>query len=65
VSAALAPPPRCFAQGRVVHFVTGDPAAFAHTAGVIGGVDGEIIPLPVTELGDKEEDASPRRLGRI
>jgi glutamate racemase len=37
-------------RGRVVHFVTGDPLAFAHTAGVIGGVEGEIIPLPVTEL---------------
>ena len=36
--------------GRVVHFVTGDPVAFAHTAKVIGGVEGEIIPLPVTEL---------------
>jgi glutamate racemase len=38
------------APGRVVHFVTGDPVAFAHTAKVIGGVEGEIIPLPVTEL---------------
>jgi glutamate racemase len=37
-------------HGRVVHFVTGDPRAFAHTAAVIGGVGGEIIPLPVTEL---------------
>jgi hypothetical protein len=37
-------------MGRVVHFVTGDPLAFSHTARVIGGVDGEIIPLPVTEL---------------
>jgi glutamate racemase len=37
-------------HGRVVHFVTGDPRAFAHTAGVIGGVGGEIIPLAVTEL---------------
>jgi len=37
-------------HGRVVHFVTGDPRAFAHTAGVIGGVGGEIIPLPVAEL---------------
>ncbi|MBZ5728498.1 MAG: glutamate racemase [Acidobacteriia bacterium] len=36
--------------GRVVHFVTGDPAAFAHTARVIGGVDGEMVPLPVTAL---------------
>jgi glutamate racemase len=37
-------------HGRVVHFVTGDPRAFAHTAGVIGDVGGEIVPLPVTEL---------------
>jgi glutamate racemase len=37
-------------RGRVIHFVTGDPLAFAHTAAVIGGVEGEIIPLPVTEL---------------
>ena len=42
--------PYTFEPGRVVHFVTGDPLAFAHTAAVIGGVDGEIIPLPVTEL---------------
>jgi glutamate racemase len=38
-------------RGRVIHFVTGDPLAFAHTAAVIGGVEGEIIPLAVTELG--------------
>ena len=43
-------PPRTFELGRVVHLVTGDPLAFSHTAAVIGGVDGEIIPLPVTEL---------------
>jgi len=36
--------------GRVVHFVTGDAIAFAHTARVIGGVEGEVIPLPVSEL---------------
>jgi hypothetical protein len=36
--------------GRVVHFVTGDIAAFAHTARVIGGVEGEIRLLPVSEL---------------
>jgi glutamate racemase len=36
--------------GRVIHFVTGDPIAFDHTAKVIGGVEGEVIPLPVTEL---------------
>jgi glutamate racemase len=61
VSAAFAPPPGCFAQGRVVHFVTGDPIAFAHTAAVIGGVAGEIIPLPVTEL---DEEASRRFAAR-
>ena len=36
--------------GRIVHFVTGDPLAFAHTAGVIGEVEGEVVPLAVTEL---------------
>ena len=50
VSANFERPPRAFELGRVVHFVTGDPVAFAHTAAVIGGVDGEIVPLPVTEL---------------
>lgn len=37
-------------QGHVMHYVTGDSAAFAHTARVIGGVAGEIKLLPVTEL---------------
>jgi glutamate racemase len=50
VAGAFAAPPRCFVQGRVVHFVTGDPVAFAHTARVIGGLEGEIIPLPVADL---------------
>ncbi len=50
VSTAYEPPPRCPAAGRVVHFVTGDPVAFEHTAAVIGGVSGETIPLSVTEL---------------
>jgi glutamate racemase len=36
--------------GRIVHFVTGDPLAFGHTAAVIGEVAGEVVPLPVTEL---------------
>ena len=39
-------------EGRVLHFVTGDAAAVAHTARVIGGVAGEIRLLPVTELSD-------------
>jgi glutamate racemase len=50
VSSAFEPPPQCFTEGRVIHFVTGDPVAFAHTAKVIGGVEGEVIPLSVTEL---------------
>ncbi len=50
VSRAFEPAPRKYAPGRVVHFVTGDPLAFAHTAKVIGGVEGEIVPLAVTEL---------------
>ncbi|MGA2742740.1 MAG: glutamate racemase [Bryobacteraceae bacterium] len=37
-------------SGRIVHFVTGDPVAFSHTAAVIGEVQGEVIPLAVTEL---------------
>ena len=36
--------------GRITHFVTGDPTAYEHTAAVIGGVDGEIIALPVSSL---------------
>ena len=41
---------RAVLQGRIVHFVTGDPLAFAHTSEVIGEVAGEVVPLPVTEL---------------
>jgi len=51
VSAAFEPPPRCFALGRVIHLVTGDPAAFAHTAAQVGGVDGEMVPLTVSGTG--------------
>jgi len=36
--------------GRVLHFVTGDPAAFEHTAKQLGGVEGQMVPLPITEL---------------
>ena len=50
VSAAFGPAPRCFAQGRVTHFVTGDASAFAHTARTIGGVEGEIRPIGVDDL---------------
>lgn len=36
--------------GRITHFVTGDPVAYEHTAKVIGGVEGEIVAMPVSEL---------------
>ena len=42
--------PDAGAPGRIVHFVTGDPLAFAHTSEVIGEVAGEVVPLSVTEL---------------
>jgi glutamate racemase len=32
-------------RGKIVHYVTGDPLAYRHTATVIGGVDGDIVPL--------------------
>ena len=50
VSRAFGEQPSGLARGKVTHFVTGDPLAFAHTAKVIGGVDGEVVPLSVTEL---------------
>jgi len=49
------------ATGRVVHFVTGDPVAFAHTAAVVGEVAGEVVPLPVTELIALQPYAARRR----
>jgi glutamate racemase len=45
VTRTFAPPPRCFRQGSVVHYVTGDPRAFAHTAQGIGSVE-EVLSLP-------------------
>lgn len=36
--------------GAITHYVTGDPLAYQHTAAVIGGVDGRIIALPVSDL---------------
>jgi len=44
-------------RGRVIHFVTGDPLAFAHTAAVIGSVEGEIISLPIAELASTQVPA--------
>ena len=50
VSRTFDSPPTCPVRGRVLHFVTGDPAAFEHTAKSLGGVEGEMVPLPITEL---------------
>jgi glutamate racemase len=52
--------PPSHGEGRVLHYVTGDPAAFAHTAHVIGGVAGEIRMLPVAELALDLEARMPR-----
>ncbi|HWQ52841.1 MAG TPA: glutamate racemase [Bryobacteraceae bacterium] len=54
VSAGLGDAPEAGRPGNIIHFVTGDPLAFQHTAQVIGEVDGRIIPLPVAELMDLE-----------
>lgn len=39
-------------SGRVSHYVTGAVPAYQHTAEVIGGVEGKVIPLDVTRLAD-------------
>jgi glutamate racemase len=49
------------APGRVLHYVTGDPLAYRHTAAVIGGTDGKIVALDVTTLAwtaDSEESVT-------
>ena len=38
--------------GRVTHYVTGGVPAYQHTAEVIGGVEGRVIPLDVNRLAD-------------
>lgn len=50
VNGSMGSDPAGSGEGRIVHFVTGDPLAFAHTSEVIGEVAGEVVPLPVTEL---------------
>jgi glutamate racemase len=44
------PPDPTGASGRIIHYVTGDVLAYKHTAEVIGGVEGELVPLDVTTL---------------
>lgn len=37
-------------QGEVIHYVTGDPSAYQHTARVIGGVEGQLRLLEIEHL---------------
>ena len=39
-------------SGSVIHYVTGGVPAYQHTAQVIGGVEGRVIPLDITRLSD-------------
>jgi glutamate racemase len=39
--------------GELLHYVTGDPASYQHTSSVIGGVEGELRLLEITELVDR------------
>jgi glutamate racemase len=50
VRSSLAPDSEAGRAGRITHLVTGDVLAYQHTAKVIGGVDGEIRQLDVTQL---------------
>jgi glutamate racemase len=50
VAMAFQTAPEGSEPGRVVHFVTGDPVAFGHTAASIMEIEGETLLLPVTEL---------------
>ena len=56
VCAGLPAGPANARPGRIVHFVTGDALAFEHTAQVIGGVEGQIVPLPVADLATLERN---------
>lgn len=52
---ALELEPRSGKPGRILHFVTGDPLAYTHTAGVIGGVEGDIHALEGSILSGFEQ----------
>lgn len=45
-----AEPPRDVGDGRIVHYVTGDPLSYRHTAQVIDGIEGELVSVDVTKL---------------
>ena len=58
VRSALEPFPHSGKSGRILHFVTGDPLAYTHTAGVIGGVEGDIHALEGSILSGFEQPYS-------
>jgi len=60
VNGSMGADPPTGAPGRIVHFVTGDPLAFAHTSAAIGEVQGELAPLAVTELIRLQRGTTPR-----
>ena len=45
----------------MLHYVTGDPLAYRHTAAVIGGTDGKIVALDVTTLAWTSDSEDPSR----
>ena len=48
--------PRNGGTGRTLHYVTGDTQAYRHTAAVIGGVEGEVVPLGISRLLELEAE---------
>jgi glutamate racemase len=58
VKAAMGAQKHNGSAGRITHYVTGDVLAYKHTAEVIGGVEGDLIPLDVTRLARR--DAPPQ-----
>jgi glutamate racemase len=54
-------------NGHIRHYVTGDVVAYRHTATVIGGVDGEIVPLleSTTKTPGRHSEGSRRSGDRL
>lgn len=54
VMRAAEPPshPERVEAGSIVHFVTGDPLSYRHTAQVIDGIEGELVSVDVTKLSE-------------
>jgi glutamate racemase len=65
VAMAFRTAPECSGPGRVVHFVTGDPVAFAHTAAAIVEVEGRTLSLPVAELVSNRSRGTIGATGKV